>query len=195
MKTTPRGLPLFRSEGQAKVLTEIFLAADGMTLSEIARRQHLSPSTVHHEVQRLERSGIVRSDRIGRNRIVHPDQSSQVFPEISGLILKAFGPLRVLRDVIEDVPNIAEAHIYGSWARRYRGELGRVPSDIDVIVIGSPDPDDVYAACRRAERRLRMDVNPVIVSSRDWKAGSTSFLKQVRKDELVSLKEKSDANR
>jgi predicted nucleotidyltransferase len=188
MKTLPRGLPLFRSDGQAQVLAEIFVGAEGVSLSEIARRRGLSPATVHHEVDRLERAGLVRSTRVGRTRVVHPDESSPVFLELSSLISKTLGPLTVLTEELEAVSGIAEAYIFGSWARRYAGEPGPAARDVDVVVIGDPTPDDVFAACRRAEDRLKIEVNPVLLTFEEWSEDASPFIEQLKDDPLVPVK-------
>ena len=52
----------------------------------------------------------------------------------------------------DSVPGVAEAYVYGSWAARYRGQAGDVPRDVDVLVIGDADEDDLYEAARAAER-------------------------------------------
>ncbi len=40
--------------------------------------------------------------------------------------------------------------IYGSWARRYAGEPGAAPADIDLMVIGVPDVRDIQQRADRA---------------------------------------------
>jgi hypothetical protein len=55
------------------------------------------------------------------------------------------------------------------WAARYHGEVGAVPADIDVLLIGDGlDRTAVYAAAERAEARLGMPVNPVLRPARSW---------------------------
>jgi DNA-binding transcriptional ArsR family regulator len=187
MKTLPRGLPLFRSDGQAVVLAEIYLAPAGISLSQIARRGGLSPATVHHEVERLEGAGLVRSERVGRTRVVRPDESSPVFAELKGLIDKTFGPLTALSEELHEVEGIRVAYIFGSWADRYEGKAGPAPQDVDVVVIGEVRHDDVYAACRRAEDRLRVEINPVVLSEADWDEDGSPFIEELKDASLIQI--------
>lgn len=64
---------------------------------------------------------------------------------------------------------------------------GAGPNDIDLLVIGEPELDALYAACRRAEAELRLDVNPLVRSKADWRARGSGFLADVRKGPLVPV--------
>lgn len=189
MKTSPRVLPLFRSDGQARVLTQVFLRGgdEGVSLTEIAARANLSASAVHHEVVRLERAGLVRSRRVGRTRLVQADGRSPFHRDLTSLLLKAFGPEVVLREELQAVAGVDEAYVFGSWARRYAGESGPAPGDIDVLVVGRVDPDAVYAACRRVESRLGLEVNPVVISPTEWDTPRSTFVEHIRESELVPV--------
>jgi hypothetical protein len=57
----------------------------------------------------------------------------------------------------------ASAYLDGSWAARFAGETGRRPvGDIDLLVLGNPDRDEVYAAVSAVEPRLGRPVEVTI---------------------------------
>ena len=73
-------------------------------------------------------------------------------PDYVGLaevLTRAFGVPAVQTEVLRDVSGITVAYIYGSWAARH-ADL-RPERDIDVIVLGDPDRDQLYAAPGTAE--------------------------------------------
>ena len=184
----PLLLPLFRSAGQARLLARLFIGdAEGVPLTTLAEQIEVAPSRVYEEAERLEAAGLIRSERVGNVRLLRPDEESPFYPELRGLLLKAFGPVAVLEALLRDVPGIEEAFIYGSWATRYLGEPGDAPEDIDVLVIGAPDVDRVRAACRRAARQLGRDVNPTIVTRDEWETSATGFLRTLKKRPRVRL--------
>ncbi len=94
--------------------------------------------------------------------------------------MKTFGPAVLLAEGLRDLPAVEAAFIFGSWARRYHGEPGPPPRDVDVLVVGDVDPDDVRAACQRTESALGMEVNAIVLSGREWAEGSTGFLREIR---------------
>lgn len=96
--------------------------------------------------------------------------------------------MAVMGELLAPIDGIEHAYIYGSWAARYRGEPGPVPGDLDVLVVGTPDPDDVHEAAGLAERRLGREVNARTVSPATWRAPATdAFLQSVRSRALIEL--------
>jgi predicted nucleotidyltransferase len=180
-------LPLFRSTAQARLLAHLYLAADRPeSLSALSKRLGIPLSVVQREVDVLERAGIVSSERVGNTRLVAPNRESTFYDDLSSLLLKAFGPATVLTHELAGVPGVHAAYLYGSWARRERGETAEVPRDIDVAVIGVPDANDVYAAARRAESALDIEVNPMIISPQEWDA-PRGVIRRIKAQPLVEL--------
>jgi DNA-binding transcriptional ArsR family regulator len=191
---SPPLLPLFRSRGQARLLARLYLGdPKPVPMRELARELGLAPSRVHSEVQRLEDAGLIVSDRVGKQRLVRPNERSPFYPELRGLLLKAFGPGTILEPLIAEIPGIEDAFIYGSWARRYAGEAGITPEDVDLMVIGEPAVEKVYAAADRASRELGREVAVTILSPTEWKADS-GFTTAVRSGARVPLRVRQDAS-
>jgi DNA-binding transcriptional ArsR family regulator len=188
--SAPALLPLFRSEHQLRLLGELFVyASEGRAISELSATTGIPQATVSREVARLEEAGLLRSVRRGRLRLVQANDHLAYYPELRALLLKTIGPAAVLRRSLADVTGIDSAFIFGSWAARYHGERGPAPNDIDLLVIGEPELDALYAACRRAERELHLDVNPVVRSAADWRKRGAGFLADVRKGPLVPVRD------
>lgn len=184
----PPLLPLFRSQGQARLLARLYLGdPKPMPMRELARELGLVPSRVYAEVERLEDAGLVASERVGRQRLVRPNPESPFFPELRGLLLKAFGPASVLEALLAPIPGIDEAFIYGSWAKRYQGEPGVAPEDVDLMVVGEPPVDDVYEASERASRELGREVAVTVLSPSEWSSDS-GFVAGIRSGPRVPLK-------
>ncbi|MEX2211792.1 MAG: winged helix-turn-helix transcriptional regulator [Gaiellaceae bacterium] len=190
---SPLLLPLFRSRGQARLLARVFLHPDErLSLNRLARELNLDPATVQREAERLEEAGILTSERIGKARLLRPDEESPFYPELSGLIFKAFGPMPVLRKRLRGLAGIEAAFIFGSWASRYAGDRGEAPGDIDLLVLGSPDRRKLARLCREASEELAFEVNPTVLSKDDWEAGKTGFIRSIKEQPLVPLIESGD---
>ncbi len=194
--STPGLPPIFRSEGQARVLGDLLLdeGAEWRSLSEVARRTGLASSSVMREVDRLEAAGIVETERVGNVRRVRADRSSRFHPELRGLVLKALGPEPVLAAELAGVEGVEAAYLFGSWARLRRdpSAAGEAPRDLDLLVVGDPDPADVYGACARAEGALGLEIDPVIVTRQAWDgdgatASERGFLAAVRADDPIAV--------
>ena len=188
MRTSPPDLlPVFRTRLQASLLARLFLVApSGESIAELARQLAADPATVQREVERLERSGILASSRVGRTRVVRVDADSPVYAELRALVLKALGPAPALARGLARVEGVREAYIFGSWARRAEGEPGPLPRDVDLLVVGDADPNAVYSAVREVEDALGVEINPVVVTDEEWRH-PVGLPERVKREPLVEL--------
>lgn len=185
----PLLLPLFRSAAQAQILASVFLAdgGRGQSLADLARVTGVATGSIHREVERLEAAGLVRSERVGRTRLISPDPGSPIHEELTSMIMKTLGPAAVLTGALSGVPGITAAAIYGSWAARYHGAPGDAPADIDLLVIGAPDTNVIYQVCREAQELLGRPVNATILSTVEWAKRGSGFLRTVASGHLVPV--------
>jgi predicted nucleotidyltransferase len=189
----PPLLPLLRSRLQAELLTLVLLnPGREWTLGELAHRTGGSLSTALREVAKAEQAGIVSSRRVGQNRLVTAADSPLTAP-LTELLLRSFGPRQVLATELAEIEGIQEVYLFGSWAARYAGQEGRTPRDIDVLVIGQPDRDELDDAAQRAGSRLAREVNITIRSPRWWHEGDDAFHTEVRRRPLVRITDPADS--
>lgn len=161
--------PTFRSRAQGDLLALVLLHPDReWTVSELARELGVALTTAQTEVARLADGGVLTTRKIGRARVVRANSDSPVVAPLTQLTLVTFGPQTVVADEFAHL-GAERVVVFGSWAARYHGEPGPLPSDIDVLVVGDGIPrTDVYAAAERAEARLGLPVNPVLRPTGAW---------------------------
>jgi predicted nucleotidyltransferase len=102
-------------------------------------------------------------------------------------LAEAFGPPTVIAEEFATVDDIEAIYIYGSWAARYEREAGPSPQDIDVLVLGRPDRDDVFDAAQRAQQRLGREVNVTQRTRRQWETATDGFTEQVRSAPMIEV--------
>ena len=182
----PRLLPIFRSDAQARLLACLAMSPHPLSLTQLAESADVAEGNAHREIRRLMEAGLVRDDRVGRTRQLSLSSTSPYAAPLRELLIRAFGPPRVLSEFLSSIEGIDRVFIYGSWARRFQGEPGDDPADIDVLVVGAPDAGDVYEACRQASSRLHREVNATILSIPEWNAEDT-FVREVRSGALIPV--------
>lgn len=185
----PSLLPILRSQQQGEILA--LLLGDPaleLSLTDLARRTGVPHPSVHREIERAESAGIVTSRKIGNTRLVRANVDSPYYAGVSDVLTRAFGVPAVIAEAIGAIDGVDEAYLYGSWAARHAGEPGIRPvGDIDVLILGNPDRDLVYAALRSAEARLG---RPIQVTFREpgWlEAGEGSFHDTITSRPLLPL--------
>jgi len=185
-------LPLLRSPFQGELLAWLFLHPEEETsLTELAQRFGKSESTVSREASRLRDADLISERRTGNLRLIRANTDTLIARPLTELLALTYGPTAVLGELLPPVEGVTEAYIFGSWAARYRGEPGPVPRDVDVLVVGTADQDDLYDVARTAERTLGREVSIRQVSPTAWAGhGDDPFLTAVRERPLVGLDER-----
>ncbi|HEU0205456.1 MAG TPA: ArsR family transcriptional regulator [Pseudolysinimonas sp.] len=178
--------PIFRSDGQARLLSALLLTGDELSVTDLAERADLAYTTAHREVARLLDAGILSERQVGRTRLVHANSGSPLVTPLREILTIATGPAVLLAAEFADIPGIVSAFLYGSIAARMRGIDGPPPQDVDVMVIGEPDIDAVDDACSRVERAVHRPVNPTILSSAEFEQRS-GFLDNVRSSPVIPI--------
>ncbi|GAA3002623.1 MarR family transcriptional regulator [Streptosporangium longisporum] len=167
----PLLLPLFRSNAVGELLAWLYLHPEKeYSTTDLAKRTGVSQPTVSREMDRFAAAGLTKERRHGNLRLIRADTDTIVAKPLTDLLAVTFGPAAVLPPLLQPIPGIDEAYIYGSWAARHANQTGPSPRDIDVLVVGAPDEDELYDAARAAERVLGREVNINRISPASWHA-------------------------
>ena len=161
--TTSIGNALF-SGVQQRVLALLFGQPErSFYAKELVRLAASGSGAVQRELARLAASGLVTVTSRGNQRHYQANAQSPVFTELCSLVVKTFGVVDVLRQVLLPLADqIDMALLFGSVARNEAA----AQSDIDVLVvtdnIGFPE---LIEALTPAEPKLGRKINPVIYSN------------------------------
>lgn len=184
----PPLLPIFRSDLQGRLLAYLYEGPEQeWTLTDLAERVGAHIATIQREVSRLEAAGILQTRRIGRSRLVKTNPGWSAANELGALVIKVFGPIRVLSKLLGFIPGVERAFIHGSWAERFLGTKGPPPNDIDVLVIGDADPDAMDNAMREARKQIAIDVNILVRSQEAWLRAESGFMRMVKASPHVEI--------
>ncbi|MHA7292754.1 nucleotidyltransferase domain-containing protein [Arthrobacter sp. HLT1-21] len=178
--------PIFRSDGQARMLSTLLLTGDELSVTDLANRASLAYPTAHREVARLADAGILSERYVGRTRLIRANHESPLVDPLRKILMVATGPVVILAEEFSRIDGIESAFLYGSFAARMRGETGPAPHDIDVMVLGEPNVEAVYEACARTEAAVHRPVNPTILTPEEFAAPS-AFLDNVRRGSMVAV--------
>ncbi len=185
----PPLLPIFRSRQQVELLAGILDdPTREQSLADLTRRLGIPTASIHREIERAERAGVVRSRRVGKTRLVSANTESAYFGPLRQLLVAAFGVPARLRDALQGFDGVDEAYIYGSWAARWHGEPGTRPvGDIDVLVLGHPDRERLYEAAHNVGLEVGRELHVQIRAPGWLDNGSGSFHDTVAGRPLVRV--------
>lgn len=183
----PAVFPVFRSRLTTAVLARTYIGDGEYSVAELARTAKTDTGSMTREVRRLEDAGVLRSRAVGRTKLVRANHEAPFYRPLLDLVVIVLGPADVIGEELGKLSDVDAAAIFGSWAARASGEAGPAPADIDLLVIGRPDRDDLHDAVGRARTRLGRDINTVALSADRWNSGDDPFLAELRGRPMVAL--------
>ncbi len=183
-------MPIFRSPLQAEILLHVLVTSPSdpaPTAADLARRLDRPEPSVAREVRRLLATGIVRGERRGRLVLLHPDETNPATEPLRQLLTVTFGPAVHLRHSFAGLPGVEAAYVHGPWAARYAGQPGPVPQEVDLVIVGSPDREQVDRTLREAQATLHRSIAVTYVTPRRWAAADVPFLARIKAGPLTSV--------
>ena len=172
---------------RVKVLAFLLLnASESFHLREIARRSGVPLRSVQRELELLEGIALVERECRGRQVFVHVRTSHPLYRDLRSLVLKTEGLASPLREQLEAVGSVEMAVVYGSVAAGTDTGV----SDVDLLVVGSPDELKIHDAVSLVEDGLGRPVNYMLISSEEFRArlrDDDPFLRRVLAGELIPV--------
>ncbi len=122
--------------------------------------------SIQLELQRLESAGILCSKKEANVRFYWVNQDHPLYAPLKEIVFKTTGLVDALGESLGPlVANIRVAFIYGSVAKN----LEDARSDIDVMVIGDVDIDELHRAFSQTEKVIDREVNFSVFGEADFK--------------------------
>lgn len=178
---------LFSSRVRSRLLTVLFLSAEnGMNAHELSQRIAENYSAVWRELARLEKLGILSSEKVGNSKVFRVDPLCPIASELRSLVLKTEGFGDRIRASLAGLSTIRAAFLYGSFAS---GEVD-IRSDIDLMVIGELNLAAFSGCITQLETELHRPINYTLITHSEWLEkvkNNDPFVLNVRQSPKVML--------
>jgi len=172
---------------RVKVLAFLLLnASETFHLREIARRCGVPLRSVQRELEVLEGIELVHRDRRGRQVFVRVRTSHPLYEDLRSLLVKSEGLAIPLRRELEKIGGVDIAAVYGSVASGRDTGL----SDVDLLVVGTPDEIALHDAISSLEEKLGRPVNYTLMTQGEFRTRvekHDSFLDRILTGDLIPL--------
>ena len=151
-----------------RVLGLLLLRPDeSFHVREIARLTGTSAGTLHKELSKLAEAGILVAERRANQLVYMANRASPIYDELASIMRKTSGLTDVIANALAScAASIDVAFVFGSVARAQE----TAHSDIDVMIIGETSFGDVVRQLYPAQATLGREVNPVVMSAKEWRA-------------------------
>ena len=181
------GLILNRSISRRKILSLFFENEDKeFYLREISRITGVPPSNIKRELKKLEDDRVFLTHKTGNLLFYKLNKKHPLFKELKKILSQEIGMEFDLRKLFKMFKNVEMAFIYGSYASK----KNRSDSDIDLMIIGSPNKDKLENQISELEKRYQKEINYQIVNMGNFerkKREKNSFIMGILKEEKIIL--------
>ncbi|MGC8778576.1 MAG: winged helix-turn-helix domain-containing protein [Candidatus Caldatribacteriaceae bacterium] len=149
---------LITSRTRVKLLLKFFLNPEGASyLRELAEEFGESTNAVRVELNRLEKVGLLESERNGKTKLYRANQKHPLFPEIQSMVRKFTGIDRLVEEVLEQLGHLRAAFITGDYAQ------GKDSGIIDLVLLGEVDEVYLQGLIRKVEPLIRRKIRYLVL--------------------------------
>ncbi len=161
-------LDLLFSAYRRQVLALLLLRPDeSLHVREISRLTGVPVGSLHRELRALTEAGFLLREPMGNQVRYRANRACPIYPELAEIFRKTAGLADLLREALASLADrITVAFVFGSIAQGTE----RATSDVDVFVIGEVSFAEVVAVLSPLRERLGREVNPVVMSRKEFAA-------------------------
>jgi predicted transcriptional regulator with HTH domain len=175
---------LFTSSIRADILSLLLSSPDEkFYIREIAKLLRKNPSGIKRELDNLEKTGIVITERVANLKYFQADKYSPLYAELKSLITKSLGLPGALKAVLR-AAGAKSAFIYGPYAE------GEDVDTVDMVVIGAAISPVKVKEFRNLERKFKHKITWIELTEdeyRNLKKKKGSFLKSILTEKRITL--------
>lgn len=135
-------------------------------LRAVARAVGASAGTTARELGRLEEAGLIRRTREGSQVYFQARPDQPMFGAIRQIVRQTVGVPVILHRHLAGLAGVQRAVIFGSYAR---GSVA-ADSDVDVLIVGDPNRDDLTERLEMASLEISRPVNEVVMTVEELEA-------------------------
>ncbi len=176
-----------RSEIRRRILGTLLLDPGArLHIREIARRVGASAGNTRRELLRLEEAGVVERTREGRQVYFRVPGGSILYRSMAEIVRETSGAREILRRRLGDLSGVESAVIFGSYA----AGMTKSGSDVDVLIVGKPDRDELTDRLEQAGREIRRPVNEVVYTATELderRARGDAFIKSIDEGTVIQI--------
>ena len=162
---------LFASKVRAAVLGQTIPRPHlAWSLTEFSRILELPISSLQHECYKLERLGVLVSQREGASRRYRVNPEGPSIRELTALVVSALGPEEVLRGTLDEIQGLESAFIAATLPLTQSAVSGAEGS-IPLVLIGEIPLEQIDTAQERVAALLGLDpsqIEAVFYLPEDW---------------------------
>jgi predicted nucleotidyltransferase len=170
------------------VLLRLFFTNPDQTfyIQEIGRILDKKPGVFQRNLYDMEREGILISEYKANARYFRANKDYPLYKEYKSIVFKTIGVVGSIKEILKKAGPIDFSFLYGSFAKGKENYL----SDIDLVIIGSPDENKIIRNIEKLEKKLKREINYKLYLPKEFRDSvrrKDPFLMGVLEDRKIML--------
>jgi predicted nucleotidyltransferase len=178
---------LFGSKTRASLLTQLIMnESKRFHILELSRILGIPHSMLIKEIANLETLGIVKTEKVGRTRLIGVNLSLPYLSALKEIIIKTSGLKDLIYTGLSKVKGIKYCLIFGSFANMEE----TAESDVDILVIGNVKTLELSRPLKKIEEKIGKEINYVVWDKTQFEsrvASKNGFLMDITSKKVIMI--------
>jgi predicted DNA-binding transcriptional regulator len=155
---------IISSKTRIKLLIRFFFNPKTRSyLRELAKEFNVSTNSVREELNQLTRTGLLTSQKSGRQVFYKANQEHPLFAELKSMVGKVMGIDQVVDGIVTRLGDLESAYLLDDYAE------GKDTGIIDLLLVGDIDPYHLNDLSRKTERYIKRKIRSLVLSRDEYK--------------------------
>ena len=155
---------LISSKTRIKLLIRFFFNPKTRSyLRELAKEFDVSTNSVREELNQLTRTGLLTSQKSGRQVFYKANQEHPLFAELKSMVGKVMGIDQVVDGIVTRLGDLESAYLLDDYAE------GKDTGIIDLLLVGDIDQYHLNDLSRKTERYINRKIRSLVLSRDEYK--------------------------
>ena len=154
---------LISSRTRIKLLTRLFFNPKSRSyLRELAKEFDVSTNSVREELNQLKKTGLLASEKDGRQIFYQANTEHPLFPELKSMVGKVMGLDRVIDGIVSRLGDLELAYLLDDYAD------GKDTGIIDLLLVGKINQYHLNDLSRKTERYIKRKIRSLVLTSEEY---------------------------
>ena len=156
---------LISSKTRIRLLIRFFFNPETRSyLRELAKEFNVSTNSVREELNQLTSTGLLKSEKSGRQVFYTANQKHPLFPELKSMVSKVMGIDQVIDSIVTRLGELESAYLIDDYAE------GKDTGIIDLLLIGNINQYHLNDLSRKTERYINRKIRSLVLSRDEFDA-------------------------
>ncbi|NNE37482.1 MAG: winged helix-turn-helix transcriptional regulator [Gammaproteobacteria bacterium] len=166
---------LITSKMRVRILMRLFLNPDQKSyIRELADEMHASSSQVSEELKKLTATGLLQTEKTGRQINYQANQTHPLYPELHSMVKKSLGMDRILDSILERLGDLQAAYLLDDYAQ------GKDTGLVDLLLVGDIDRENLDDLVKKTEKYINRKIRTIVLNQDEYQGMHEVFKNKPR---------------